>query len=336
MARRLAVTGVAVAAIALTPWLAPDAARAEAAPATSAAASGAPSANSSANASAATSASAQAATAATAAPVATAAAVPTAPATTSAPVAAATGATPLTVRPTHPVTFASDPGHLGVGWKLALIGLALGGGFWFWKRRAPAGATPAPKIRIVARQAVGVRSEILIVEIEGDRLLLGVTPQNIARIGDLPPEAYREVEGDTTPISDARDLRDERDARAPREPRDSRSESDFALRTGVSAYAREQTRDVSRDDRDERDVRTPRSSAGRDVSARISALLGNPQLEPAPVITARGASRGRAARTAVPREEARPVSDSRVELDANEPAPVEAQARGLLRAARRP
>lgn len=329
MARRLAVTGLALGAIALTQWASPAAARAEAPPSASASAV-APASSVAAPASA--SAAATVAPSATAPTAATAAPPLAVPAPTAAPVAAATGATPLTVRASHPVTYAADPAHASLGWKLGLIALGLGGGFWFWKRRAPKGAAPAPRIRIVARQSVGVRSEILIVEIEGDRLLLGVTPQSIARIGDLPPEGFREL--DREPARDLgfeapdarRDERDERDARG--------GERDVALRTGVSAYAREQSREVPAS-RDERDVRASGApSQRRDMSARISALLGNPQLEPAPVITTRGARGGRGARAAT--REALVLRDDRDEPATPQPVAVEEQARGLLRAGRRP
>ncbi len=295
-AYRGAATAVAVAVMALTP------ARASAETAAAAPASAAAPAPASAAASAPASAAASAPAAAPAAATAAAPATATAPAP--APLAAATAATPLNVRPTHPVTYASDPVGAGFGWKLGLFGLALAGGYFLWKRRAPASATPAPKIRIVARQAVGVRSEILIVEIEGDRLLLGVTPQSIARIGDLPPA---EPEAQSSAELDPR-----------------------ASPAAVAARAQELAREFDR-------ARRPAPSRERgDVGARISALLGNPgAMVPAPVIATRsaGAQRGRAAGRHVDL-----VVDG--DVDVGEPAGavghVEEQARGLLRAARRP
>jgi flagellar protein FliO/FliZ len=295
--RMLSVSALALAATALTPALAwAESAAPVASAAPSAAASAAPAA----------------------APAAASAAVAAPPAAPTPAVAAvATAATPLNVRPSHPVTYAADPVGAGFGWKLGLLGLALAGGWFLWKRRAPVGSVAAPKIRIVARQAVGVRSEILIVEIEGDRLLLGVTPQSIARIGDLPP-AEPEAEASVEP-----------------DPR--------ARPAAVAARAQELAREFERARGSSRDAgREGREPPGGNVGARISALLGNPGgMVPAPVIATRGASVTASGRGRKSGRNVDYVVDDEVDVgDAHGgqggAGHVEEQARGLLRAARRP
>src|SRR5205085_2514422 len=69
--------------------------------------------------------------------------------------------------------------------QLAIVALIAAGGLWLWKRRAR-GAAPATKPpKILARTSVGVRSELLVVEVEGQTMLIGVTPGSIQRIAVL-------------------------------------------------------------------------------------------------------------------------------------------------------
>lgn len=44
-------------------------------------------------------------------------------------------------------------------------------------------------IRIVAHQSLGSRNSIMIIEVEQQRLVLGVTPQNINLLHQLPPHS---------------------------------------------------------------------------------------------------------------------------------------------------
>lgn len=120
------------------------------------------------------------------------------------------GGTPLNVRPSRPLELApaSSGSHLGT--TLPLVVVALGAGAWVWKRRATA-ATPVrrPSINILARQSIGVRSELLVVEIDGQSLLLGVTSGSIQRLAVLPDAADTIKE-----VADEPDEREEPEARS--------------------------------------------------------------------------------------------------------------------------
>ncbi len=101
-----------------------------------------------------------------------------------APAAAPTAGTPLNLRPA-PTPFGTGGGAGSLGPQLALAALIGAAGLWAWKRRARQrdAAYAAPKI--LARTAVGVRSELLVVEVDGQTMLIGVTPQSIQRIAVL-------------------------------------------------------------------------------------------------------------------------------------------------------
>lgn len=67
---------------------------------------------------------------------------------------------------------------------LLVVGLILGAA-WI-ARRSGWLRSKTQSIRIVANQSVGTRSQLIIVEIENERLLLGVTPQQIQLLHKLP------------------------------------------------------------------------------------------------------------------------------------------------------
>jgi len=72
--------------------------------------------------------------------------------------------------------------------KLGLCGLVFAGAATFYlKKRAP-GAPVGPTIKVAARTSIGVRSEILLVDVDGHRLLLGVTPSSVRTLSVLPVE----------------------------------------------------------------------------------------------------------------------------------------------------
>lgn len=106
----------------------------------------------------------------------------------------------------HPLTLRHDGGPLepsggggGGLWKLAAFAAAAGGGLWFYKRRQKA-TPPAPRdIRIVSRAAIGVRVELVVVEVEGLKMLIGVTPASVQRIATLGVEAEQPVEASPEP-----------------------------------------------------------------------------------------------------------------------------------------
>ena len=131
----------------------------------------------------------------TAAPVASAApaAPPVAPAV--APSAAAapapSAATPLTLHSAapapKPLTLAPTNDGMGIGTKLLLV-LGIGAGVAFYlkkKKAARPGAVVPAKIDILARTSIGVRSQLVVIEVEGTRLLVGMTQSAIQTLAVL-------------------------------------------------------------------------------------------------------------------------------------------------------
>jgi flagellar protein FliO/FliZ len=96
--------------------------------------------------------------------------------------------------PEHPLNLRHDSGALepsgstGGIWKLALLGVAVGAGVWFFRRKAKTIAPTPHDIRIVSRASIGVRVELVVVEVEGQRMLVGVTPSSVQRIASLGDE----------------------------------------------------------------------------------------------------------------------------------------------------
>ena len=97
-----------------------------------------------------------------------------------------------------------------MSWKLLAIGLALAGGFWAWRKRGAQPASPGTAdIRIVKRTSVGVRSELLLIEVQGQKLLVGVTPHTIQNLFIVPEDAIDEelaVDTEASPLVYARRL----------------------------------------------------------------------------------------------------------------------------------
>ena len=113
-------------------------------------------------------------------------------------------ATPLAARPTRPLTLAPASDGTPVGYKiLAGAGIAVAAGLWLrGKRRAqPKAKTTA--IGVVGRTSVGMRSELLVVEVEGTRLLVGMTPttiQTLAVLDNAEPALANEEDEIEEPI----------------------------------------------------------------------------------------------------------------------------------------
>lgn len=107
---------------------------------------------------------------------------------------AMTAATPLAPRPSHPLQTAPAPESTPWGYKLlAGLGVAAAAGLWLHGRRRakPALAKKRSSIDVLARTSVGVRSDLLVVDVDGMRLLVGLTPASIQTLAVLetPPEA---------------------------------------------------------------------------------------------------------------------------------------------------
>lgn len=109
-----------------------------------------------------------------------------APSSTSAG-SAAPASTPLGLRSTKPLELADEPAQTTLGWKLGALVVLGGFAAWAWKKRST-GATVADTsdLRILRRTSIGVRSELLVVEMDGQRLLLGVTPNAIQNLYIAP------------------------------------------------------------------------------------------------------------------------------------------------------
>ena len=94
---------------------------------------------------------------------------------------------PLQVRSQKPLTLAPQNESTPWGYKLfAFVVVAGGIAFWVKKRRKiDAGKQKPARLDIVARSSVGVRSELIVVEVEGTRLLVGMTPSAISTLAIL-------------------------------------------------------------------------------------------------------------------------------------------------------
>jgi len=99
---------------------------------------------------------------------------------------------PLPVRPTKPLQLAPESTGTPIAYKLAFFALVAAGGFFWWQKRkktvAPAGASPAATLRVVARASAGFRTELAVVDVGSMRVLVGVTPNNITTLAILPDE----------------------------------------------------------------------------------------------------------------------------------------------------
>lgn len=106
---------------------------------------------------------------------------------------------PLVLRKTadKPLELTSSSATDGLGLKLGVCGLIVAGAVWLLRRRGllqtPAQTHP---MSILGRTAIGVRSELLLVDVDGQKLLLGVTPSSISRLAVLP------VHGDTPSLAE--------------------------------------------------------------------------------------------------------------------------------------
>ena len=106
--------------------------------------------------------------------------------------AAATDVTPapatdLMLRPSKPLTLSEEPETSGWWWKLIVCGIIIFAAVWLFRRRTMLQQVKqSHSLRILSRTAVGVRSELLIVDVDGQKLVLGVTPHSIQRVAVLP------------------------------------------------------------------------------------------------------------------------------------------------------
>jgi len=102
--------------------------------------------------------------------------------------ATADSATPLALRPSKPLALSPQPQPVSLGWKV-VAGLAiLGGAAFYLRKRVSPKRLDVGELTIVRRAPIGLRSELLIVNVEGQRLLIGVTPHSIQSLAVLDAE----------------------------------------------------------------------------------------------------------------------------------------------------
>ncbi len=102
--------------------------------------------------------------------------------------------TTLPVRPTK--ALALEPVHpsASAAWKLAVFAALAAGGIWFWKRRGKkVPQSEQAQLNVLRRTPIGVRSELLLLELEGQRLLIGVTPSSMQTLYLLPDDSSEEL-----------------------------------------------------------------------------------------------------------------------------------------------
>jgi len=95
--------------------------------------------------------------------------------------------TPLQLRsePEPNAALETEP-DMSLWYQLLLFAVVAAGGLVVWRKykRGPADL-PTHQLNILTRTSVGVRSELLVVEVDGRKMLLGVTPQAIAHLDVL-------------------------------------------------------------------------------------------------------------------------------------------------------
>lgn len=99
--------------------------------------------------------------------------------------AATPAATPLTLKSDPAAASPRSSSDLGLVTKIGACALILGAAAWvFIRRRSATKTDPAAKgaLSLVSRLPLGARLEVCVVEVEGQRLVLGVTPQSISTL----------------------------------------------------------------------------------------------------------------------------------------------------------
>lgn len=74
---------------------------------------------------------------------------------------------------------------------VALLAVVAGAGALWWNRRRTLAADPA--VRLVAMRALGQKERIAVLEISGERLVLGVTPHRVTLLAKRPATAQPEA-----------------------------------------------------------------------------------------------------------------------------------------------
>jgi flagellar protein FliO/FliZ len=145
--------------------------------------------------------------------------------------------TPLQLRGSASAATEEPVAPSTIGWKLATMAAIAAGGAFYLKRKQASNVAPARAIRVVSRVAVGVRTELVVVEVDGQRLLLGITPASVQRLASLGDEPVAPERGADDNASSAASLGERFDAvlqrsAPPRRDRGSAKDDDAPMRSG--------------------------------------------------------------------------------------------------------
>jgi flagellar biogenesis protein FliO len=121
----------------------------------------------------------------------------------------------LPTRPSRPLTLA-QPGPTG-SWvtRVGFVVLAAGAAYAWWRRKGakPLGTRDLARLDIVARTAVGGRSELLIVDASGTRVLIGVSAGNMQTLALLSDDDASDAASADLAIPRLRDVVDPPESR---------------------------------------------------------------------------------------------------------------------------
>jgi len=63
----------------------------------------------------------------------------------------------------------------------------------WWQRRLARGAAAVVPVRVIGRAALGASHAVFVLDIEGRRMVVGIAPQAIAPLGELPERSGEPV-----------------------------------------------------------------------------------------------------------------------------------------------
>ncbi|MCS6945920.1 MAG: flagellar biosynthetic protein FliO [Sutterellaceae bacterium] len=100
------------------------------------------------------------------------------------------------------MTPASGPSLLSMLLAFAFVLALIPAAVWLLKRLGTASSTAGATLRVVAQLPLGARERLVVVQVGGRLLLLGVTASAITRVGALPGATFGS-EADGTPSGGA-------------------------------------------------------------------------------------------------------------------------------------
>jgi flagellar protein FliO/FliZ len=127
---------------------------------------------------------------------------------------------PVRHEPPTPTLALAQEGSSSTGTKVALAALIGIVGFVMWSRRGRMAPPANTDLRVLKRMSLGLRNELLLVEVEGQRLLLGMTPHTIQNLYIAPITESAETAAEERIAAEDRPAREQESTRAPRLVRD--------------------------------------------------------------------------------------------------------------------